>query len=726
MTFFAGAANQVSKIKASQVLGGLVVLGSLAGAGYLLLKKNPSEAEFELSKPLVTPSIADIGEEVTITCPIKNVSTVKQVVEVKMEIFHAGFLWTAGELVETKTKTITIEAGVTGKATFVHTAALGGPINSSGVAMRAIGITTSMAGKVVGKPWESDDAFGVQVNQAAKQLEVTSQKTISTATPTAGQDVIFTVYIMNHGAAVNGQIHFVVRDAVLLVSVDILNDVWSPPTAFPAGATTPVSFTHKAKLTAQTSRNIEVESDIITSAGARNKSDSNKFANVYSVPKVSDLLKLTSTYTVTSTTPKVGDVMTFTTTVTNTSNAPIQGVIKFETHLAALVGDGPIVGAPFVTLLTTFPIGDTVVSYQSTVALGTASSRDIFVSSFVSVAGEQTLTDSNVFRDIYAVQTAQPQFRDIQLVSVAPNMVRTGDVLTFSGNLEYSGPATELDLFVAIGVKGITFAELAYVRGKISMPEKLNWTRVAWTMTLQVPANINPADSPYDAYAKIEATIPLVSNILLHVVTLISSALSVVSVSASPSSVNYTNTPIYVSIVLNNTGNTGVDFNVKVEIFEHRDLGTGLLNSTQMMDVEYLSQGAMGTFVMVAYAGGTWGLKDMIITVYDALVGNRVLATFRENNVFQVIAPTPEGQYQLTVVADPLIGGVATKYPVKTLYNDGEQVWISATPTIGYKVDYWDLDGEWFDGATEGFYYLAYGDHTLTCHFIVDDPNPYG
>jgi hypothetical protein len=147
----------------STMLWTVVGIGGVVLAWYLL--KDKTTTGFTLHQPTANPEIIEPGNTTVISEEITSLYDKEVTVDVKIEIYEAGFLWNTSKKLESKTVTLTIPVGETMTAKMSHVGTTGGTTNSSGINMRAVGITTYVDGVKIGASWEADDVFGVQVGQ---------------------------------------------------------------------------------------------------------------------------------------------------------------------------------------------------------------------------------------------------------------------------------------------------------------------------------------------------------------------------------------------------------------------------------------------------------------------------------------------------------------------------------------------------------------------------------
>ena len=96
-----------------------------------------------------------------------------------------------------------------------------------------------------------------------------------------------------------------------------------------------------------------------------------------------------------------------------------------------------------------------------------------------------------------------PEFRNLTVRSVS-SPVDVGDSCIVSCRWEYRGPAISKTLYASIGNSGLFgFDEILSASSERSIPESPSWRTLYATAVIPITAALDPADSPYDVYAKL-------------------------------------------------------------------------------------------------------------------------------------------------------------------------------------------------------------------------------
>ena len=126
---------------------GLTVQGSIFTSDWIDDAYYVENFSLTLGQPMCSPNPANIGETVTIKCPVTNGGTSQALVDITVAVAEAGFLWTTGSPIMTRIiPNVSIAPGATYQATVTYVAAPGGPLNSSGQYGRVVGVRIAVAG----------------------------------------------------------------------------------------------------------------------------------------------------------------------------------------------------------------------------------------------------------------------------------------------------------------------------------------------------------------------------------------------------------------------------------------------------------------------------------------------------------------------------------------------------------------------------------------------------
>ena len=212
-----------------------------------------------------------MGAQTTISARVKNVTNTDQEVDVKLDIYEAGFSILMGPLIDStdtstlpKTAHLTIKAGDTGYATMTHVGTVGGPTNN-GLASRHIIISTFAGGKLIGTPWTAKDVFGVVVGTATESYIISQPVVNGKAYPNqakvlAGDTAQVQIKINNtspqdENVTVSAEVH----EHSLVGTGDLIGSPYtSGQVKVPSGGSYTFSFNHVADGSVDNTRDIVV------------------------------------------------------------------------------------------------------------------------------------------------------------------------------------------------------------------------------------------------------------------------------------------------------------------------------------------------------------------------------------------------------------------------------------------------------------------------------------
>ena len=141
----------------------LTVQGSIFTSDWIDQAYFVENFSLTLGQPNCLPSPANIGQTVTIKCPVANNGATPALVDITVAVAQAGWAWTTGLPIQSKTLgNISIAPGTTYEATVTYVAAPGGPENSSGQYGRVVGVKVTASGTTQTAAENTfDDAFFV-------------------------------------------------------------------------------------------------------------------------------------------------------------------------------------------------------------------------------------------------------------------------------------------------------------------------------------------------------------------------------------------------------------------------------------------------------------------------------------------------------------------------------------------------------------------------------------
>ena len=125
---------------------------------------------------------------------------------------------------------------------------------------------------------------------------------------------------------------------------------------------------------------------------------------------------------------------------------------------------------------------------------------------YAKLTGASNDISSPVLNNVVTVQGGgypNPEFQSLQVIDVS-SPVQIGGTCWVKIKFQYRGPELSKDLYVAIGNSGIFgFNEIIHSSGVMNLPASENWQPVESDLAIEITDAIDPADSPYDVYAKI-------------------------------------------------------------------------------------------------------------------------------------------------------------------------------------------------------------------------------
>ncbi|KKL06346.1 hypothetical protein LCGC14_2596950, partial [marine sediment metagenome] len=129
-------------------------------------------------------------------------------------------------------------------------------------------------------------------------------------------------------------------------------------------------------------------------------------------------------------------------------------------------------------------------------------------------------TRENIITVIGQDPVPDAEFRNLSITNYT-SPVAPGGHCTIDVRFEYRGPAVTKTLYAAIGNSGIFgFNEIVHGSKAISLPETMDWGYKTASVEVPITAALDPADGPYDIYAKLTgAANDILSPTLNNVVT---------------------------------------------------------------------------------------------------------------------------------------------------------------------------------------------------------------
>lgn len=329
---------------------GAGVAGIALGAWWFLTRRaNP---EFDLIQPVASPGVIAVGAQTVISAGVKNISKSEQDVDVRLQIFQAGFTELMGPQIDESTTRLTIAPGATSYGKITHTGTVGGPA-SNGIAMRHVIIATIVGGKVIGTPWTAKNVFGVSVQGETVSFTVGQPVVNGVSYPNAkvlsGATCEIKIKVTNTGSQPQTvSLHASVTEHSALGTGDAIGTPYtSSDTAIPSGKSVEFSFNHTATGTAPNSR------DIVTSlyqgaglAPNTGPNNPNIFRNAFTVtalpPGVTLVFGTLTTHTPSGTLQEPeGTEVHFQANIKNIGTAPcyIDGYFRLREESAIGTGD---------------------------------------------------------------------------------------------------------------------------------------------------------------------------------------------------------------------------------------------------------------------------------------------------------------------------------------------------------------------------------------------------